>query len=877
MSPPRRRSARIRGGVNGTPFKPTKQTLDAMPAVDEHDETPKRAATSNRDNVANSPAIPGTPATAGRIQPPRYEMHPSLIHQSTKKPDAGMSLGFTDIGAPKPDPLTTPSKITMPANNEFEFRFARPTESLGPEAQQMMADIREEAKRIKAELQAKHQEEKAKNGDGMSSVLDGRRFAQPKGKAGRYSELHMNEFKKMDSIAGHPSAFRSQPGRIPLVNDQAQKSLKRTQSKANLREDEESSSSKPGIKMVSDRRDDASPSKRARQHIDNDAAFARPTSSQSSSRIPSKIAAPSATRSTDAFESFASPTQATLARTSSSKPPLKSILKSPSKATLRGQYNGNDDTSHKSLLRSPSKINMGEQSTNASGAQQKGLLRSPSKVNLEGQSTTSTEGQQKSLLRSPSKANLDGQSTTSTDGQQKSLLRSPSKVNLSAEPAALMETPKKTLMRSPSKPTLGGQSTTSLETPQKSLLRSPSKVNLDGHSGITTPTQASLARSKQIGTPVTTGIPRSPSKMTLSTPSMVKTNDAPIVSTPGTAQRFADKMKSILRRGGSEKKEMAPPQSNIPTMSKSPSRANLNKDLPSVPSTPTGTQIPRSKSTKHVNFTPNTIAKDIADQSPTPLKSGIPRSKSHMNLNAVAYPVLPSPAPKAAERPSVPDFEMSDDKIDESPLPKGPKSLFFDATDRVMTGTEATPAAYPQLPQLRETQANEIKEPAQAAAAPGIFTFQHGTQIKFGTPPRKLGFGVSPGQSSIRKVRESLFPHPPASTMPGSFPGAAGNENKDVPVLSTPHGLSYKKRARADADDEEERERSGGDERSPKKRKQVAAEGQMLVAPKLEAKGGMGKPKSPVKGGAAQRPGAKKTGGLTMSRLRALATPKRRN
>ena len=31
----------------------------------------------------------------------------------------------------------------------------------------------------------------------------------PKGKRGRFSEVHMEQFKKMDSIAGHPSSFRA--------------------------------------------------------------------------------------------------------------------------------------------------------------------------------------------------------------------------------------------------------------------------------------------------------------------------------------------------------------------------------------------------------------------------------------------------------------------------------------------------------------------------------------------------------------------------------------------------------------------------------------------------------------------------------------------
>jgi hypothetical protein len=620
----------------------------------ENEESPSRKLQSNLDSIIASPPIPSTPATGGRIRPSRDEMHPSKVQQSTKKEDQGISLGFSDIGTRRPEPLTTPSKISMPASSEFDFRFARPGPSLGPEAQQMMAEIREEAQRIKAELAAKKEEERLKNGDDNLGMLTGRKFAQPKGKASRYSDVHMAEFKKMDSIAGHPSAFRAQPGRFTPVT----KTLKRTQSKANLG-DRDGNAPKSTIKPISQssRLENEAPAKRLRQIGAQDASFARPSSRDGTSQIPSKPSTPTVPRSANFLDSITTPTQASLARTASAKQP---------------------GTPFPSMSRSPSKI-----------ALTPGLVKSATMNNVAG-----------------------------------------------------------------------------------------------------------LARSE-------------------------------------STHKFADKMKSILRRPvASPEKPASKLPSSISSLIKSPSRPNLNKELPSAPTTPGASQLPRSKSVKHVNFTPKTIMKDVTQQSPTPLKSGIPRSKSFANLNSVAYPTLPSPS---------------------KPIEKNTEKA-----PQVEKSTVST-IAYPTLPKARELPPTPARQPlkVQPEPVPGVFTFTSGQQIKFGTPPH--GFGSSPGQSSIRKVRQSIF----SSKMPGSFPQGNNKENKAPAV---PHGLTNKKRVRATSPDDDDVDED--QERSPKKRKGAAvAEGQMLMAPKLLAE--KMAPKSKI-------PSPAKKGGLSLSRLKQLATPKKR-
>ncbi len=736
-------------------------------------------------------------------------MHPSKVHASTKKEDHGINLGFSDIGAPRREPLASPSKKTMPSQNEFEFRFAKPTEDLGPEAQKMMAEIREEAQRIKAELQAKHEEERAKNGDGTSSLLGGRKLAQAKSKVGRYSELHMNEFKKMDSIADHPSAFRAQPGRATPVASQNQKSLKRTQSKANLADDGQSAV-KPTIKLVSDnaRLDNPSPPKRARQLDSHDtSSLSRPTSA-TSSRVPQKPSTPSVARTAKFLEQITTPTHASLARSSSN----------------------NQITTPNGLPRSPSKMTL---------ASATGLTRSPSKMALA---------------------------------------------------------------------------------PATGLTRSPLKIAL------------------------TPGL----------TKSITMNNIADAAAPPKSesSHRFTDKMKSILRRAGHDKHEAPVPQSNIPTLSKSPSRPNLSKELPAMPTTPSGSQLPRSKSMKsikHVNFTPTTIARDGAQQSPTPMRSAIPRTKSFASLQSVAYPALPSSPTKAledevekqerermekpaeqsqhkqgwkqptrlldrpVERPSEqamekpaersiarkPLFDRPAEKVAERNFERKPlferpaekaiekqpaKSLFGrspeKSIERPVVKQRVASVEYPTLPQAIDSPSPERKKTLQTQPVPGVFTFTHGTQIKFGTPPAKMGFGNTPGEASIRAVpRESIFP---TSSMPGAFPTGNNKEN-NAPTPAVPHGFSNKKRARAASPSDFKIH--DAEERSPKKRKQAAAEGQMLATPKLVAEKmeredmvPKRKVSSPAKK-ASGRGGSKspvKKGGLTMSRLIALATPKKR-
>jgi hypothetical protein len=282
------------------------------------------------------------------------EMHPSRNHQSMAPPSSGLRLGFTDIkpSAKRLDELpaavlSTPSKIASVPTSDFTFSFARRANAdlkLGPEAQQMMDEIREQAQQYKAKLAAEREEEKLEE-----EQVNGRRFANPKGKAGRFSAAHMAEFKKMDSIVNHPSAFRAQLGRVTPLKA----GIKRSQSKANL-DDPGSSRSKnhaPASRNTSPLKQKApapalaeqplSSIKRARQHITDDTSSNRPVSRDGSGLPRPKSAgigsAIPRSKVSSNLAGLMTPTKSSLARVAGAKTPVHgSLFKFPSKSALGG-------------------------------------------------------------------------------------------------------------------------------------------------------------------------------------------------------------------------------------------------------------------------------------------------------------------------------------------------------------------------------------------------------------------------------------------------------------------------------------------------------------------------------------------------------------
>ncbi|KAL9620717.1 MAG: hypothetical protein Q9160_004730 [Pyrenula sp. 1 TL-2023] len=319
---------------DGTPENGAQLTLDSI-------ISPSNTATkSNNVRRLEQLSALNTPQTAPK--PTHSEMHPELAHKSTTKaPDSGQRLGFRDVV--KKDSFDTPSRFpTHPASSDFKFRYVA-DKGLSQDAEDMRAEIREKASRIKEQMRAQRNEHEGAD-EGLVSAV-GRKIAMPRGRAGRFSDVHMAEFKKMDSIENHPSSFRAQPKFAqPTVN-----SLKRTSSKAGLDEPVRPRTAGKDSVMTNDTHtgSQTSPdcpssfrfgfpsapssqisnrSKRARKDGNDDVSTMRPTSKDSEAEPTRCSTLPRPKSSSNLF----TPTKASMGRSQSTK----TLSSSPSKSSL---------------------------------------------------------------------------------------------------------------------------------------------------------------------------------------------------------------------------------------------------------------------------------------------------------------------------------------------------------------------------------------------------------------------------------------------------------------------------------------------------------------------------------------------------------------
>ncbi|KAL8880991.1 MAG: hypothetical protein Q9198_001714 [Flavoplaca austrocitrina] len=338
---PRRRSSRINS--RGTTPSRIETTQSKLSAVLEREESPQQklqnidellsspAAQSNRNSYKHY-AIPGsfdTPPPPQRPKPGLKEMHPSKVHASTTKQlepipapsTAPAAKGFTDLTT------TTPSKSrgSLPAHMSspgFDFSFTRPESDLSVEAQRIMDSVREEAARIKSQMQAEQQKKLDKEGDAQQfASVEGRKIAKPR--SGRYSEVHKQQFKKMDSIADHISTWKMKI-QSTATAPTASSSLKRSNSKAGFDQADSGLPRSKSFKALpkSDKAL-ADPGKRVKRNHDDDASQTRPISRDSSEDNPSTSAKPHQAALPSAVTT---PTRASLARSASVKASKTSMI-----------------------------------------------------------------------------------------------------------------------------------------------------------------------------------------------------------------------------------------------------------------------------------------------------------------------------------------------------------------------------------------------------------------------------------------------------------------------------------------------------------------------------------------------------------------------
>ena len=302
-----------------------------------------KAAASLQNLSPKSPTVPGafvqddsiymTPQPEVNTHPSFAEMHPSKVHTNTSKtPKSRQTLNIVDTDTIKlnptkstlepvsvnmpSQPVGTPIKKATPLNSPgFDFKWTRPDTILSPEAQKIMESVREEAARIKAKMQAEKDEQERRDSESEQLFTAvGRKIATPKGQAGRYSNVHMQEFQKMDSIANHVSTWKNkfQAGSA---------SLKRSQSKTNLNQHGRPNQidSAPTSDLLSDsdtrgRLENTAPGKRAKQNYQDDTSSGRPLSRDTKQPIGGLLRSKSGLPSV-----MTTPTKASLARATSVK------------------------------------------------------------------------------------------------------------------------------------------------------------------------------------------------------------------------------------------------------------------------------------------------------------------------------------------------------------------------------------------------------------------------------------------------------------------------------------------------------------------------------------------------------------------------------
>lgn len=243
-------------------------------------QTPSSKDTSSKLLAAASTVH--TPTNRTPIKPTGDEMHPALHHASTARPlDEARWLGFQSLGVHTAPPKAaghapgTPSKTPAPATatkvpalgsspSSFRFQFKSPFSrvtdtskrgELSPTSRNILKEPAIGATPGRAIFGANEFTSKA-------DVTPARKKAEPKGKMSRFSDVHMAQFKKMDSVANHPSAWRLKktPSKPDLPKPDTNK-LKRTQSKMDLAESSTKSAAAP--KRAQSKADPAEPSSEA--------------------------------------------------------------------------------------------------------------------------------------------------------------------------------------------------------------------------------------------------------------------------------------------------------------------------------------------------------------------------------------------------------------------------------------------------------------------------------------------------------------------------------------------------------------------------------------------------------------------------------------
>ena len=637
----RRSSARLRARDSSTPqrvslshdapLRPPRTAPPKMSSLHESDEMPGAFPRSPSPLARQSlTKEASTPRNLTPIKPSDAEMHPQLHHLTTAKPlEEARHLGFSSMVPQTEPPKQSNSLATLQGtptkssgvglkSPDFKFTFRREQSlDLSPDAKRLMSEMRQEAARIREQM--------VTNGKGVPQTADdifNRKIAKPTSQKSRFSDVHNTQFQKMNSIAGHASAFRAQKTltvttpSMQQAEQQQAKSLKRSPSKARL--DQRDNSLEPHKSSLK-----RSPSKA--QLDQND----KPSSSllQRSPSKPNMAAGSHLPRSTTLPNLQ---TKANNYSTSSSKRIKRSEADDVS--ATRQQSSSDDE---KPLPSTP-------RTTNS-------LLKMPSQSNLARLSTPTRAsmarvGSVKSVKSSMSRAGLSSPKPASTP----LLARSPSKASLFPNSAAqskstvghtvnlLSQSPFKSPLKKPSH-----AETDVAKTPEAPLLtRSPMKMSIN---------KTQEAESRLDKTPRTPLLSRLPSKIPM--PELQDEEDA--TKSPGRSHVKGLIGRLNMLRSSPMKSILRSPQR---LYSDDPAKVAAGTHLATPPKFSVkergvnhGQAPATAPANKRVDFSSSTKARfdereasSTPTKRPTPPTKDIPVPKTEPRSGIVSYPALPT-------------------------------------------------------------------------------------------------------------------------------------------------------------------------------------------------------------------------------------------
>lgn len=276
-----------------------------------------------------------TPPTVSRIRPGLDEMHPSKVHKSTTKPIGPASQPPADsmaLAVRQITPTNLPGAWPRMVSPRFDFTIGNDESLLSAEAQRIMDSVRGEAAKIKAQIQAERDMQQEDDDEEVNLVW-GRGIAQPKG---RYSDVHREEFKKMDSIAGHASIWKNKiQSNAAMPSNRSDSNLSTGAVESQLPPPASLKSLKASRSQDSDRIENTASGKRARKCYGDDTSTARPKlqdePAQNETMQPTALKKLPPSRLPSAIMT---PTKASLARAASVKSLKYSLIPSPSRSNL---------------------------------------------------------------------------------------------------------------------------------------------------------------------------------------------------------------------------------------------------------------------------------------------------------------------------------------------------------------------------------------------------------------------------------------------------------------------------------------------------------------------------------------------------------------